>query len=83
MNASPLWRTVPALVLLVLAVPALTLAVDAPKGAPKNAKKAAPAPGLKFHVQQLHVDNNEGCAVADFNRDGKLDISAGAPAMLT
>ena len=34
--------------------------------------------GLKFHVQQLHLDNNEGCAIADFNKDGKLDISAGA-----
>jgi hypothetical protein len=37
---------------------------------------AKPA-GLKFRVQQLIVDNNEGCAVADFNKDGKLDVSAG------
>jgi hypothetical protein len=28
-------------------------------------------------VQQLHVDNNEGRAVADFDRDGHLDVSAG------
>ena len=28
-------------------------------------------------MQKLFGDNNEGCAVADFNRDGKLDISAG------
>jgi hypothetical protein len=34
--------------------------------------------GLKFRVQQLHLDNNEGCAVADFNKDGKTDISAAA-----
>lgn len=34
--------------------------------------------GLKFRVQQLHLDNNEGCAVADFNKDGKPDVSAGA-----
>ena len=32
---------------------------------------------LKFRVQQLRLDNNEGCAIADYNRDGKLDISAG------
>src|SRR5438105_10399523 len=50
------------------------LAGEAPKAA---AKKQAAAAGLKFRVQQLHVDNNEGCAVADFNRDGHLDISAG------
>lgn len=38
----------------------------------------APKPaGLKFRTQQLHIDNNEGCSVADFNNDGKLDISAG------
>ena len=35
------------------------------------------AAGLKFRVQQLHLDNNEGCAIEDFNKDGKLDISAG------
>lgn len=33
--------------------------------------------GLKFHAQQLTVDNNEGCAVADFDKDGHPDISAG------
>ena len=33
--------------------------------------------GLKFRVQKLHLDNNEGCAIADFNKDGKPDISAG------
>ncbi len=43
----------------------------APKG------PAAPKGALKFHVQQLAMDNNEGCAIADFNRDGKPDISAG------
>src|SRR3954463_734651 len=52
-------------------------AADTPK-APKAGKKNAPAaPVMKFRVQQLHVDNNEGCAIADFNRDGHLDISAG------
>jgi hypothetical protein len=45
--------------------------------APKAGKKAGGSTGLKFRVQQLHVDNNEGCDVADFDRDGHLDISAG------
>ena len=67
---------------LAVALPACALAADAAKAAPKaaapkNAKKAGSAPGVKFHVQQLHIDNNEGCAVADFDRDGRLDVSAG------
>lgn len=41
------------------------------------ADKTSRPTGLKFRVQQLHLDNNEGCAIADFNRDGKPDISAG------
>ncbi|MFM9032619.1 MAG: FG-GAP repeat domain-containing protein [Opitutaceae bacterium] len=66
------------LALALLHSPAALPAADAAK-APKGAgKKAGPAaPALRIRVQQLHVDNNEGCAVADFNRDGKPDISAG------
>ncbi|MFI4860593.1 MAG: FG-GAP repeat domain-containing protein [Phycisphaerales bacterium JB063] len=30
-----------------------------------------------FEVQLLGVDANEGCAVADFDNDGRLDVSAG------
>jgi hypothetical protein len=41
------------------------------------ANKPKPPAGLKFRVQQLILDNNEGCAIADFNKDGKPDISAG------
>jgi len=67
----------PRVLLLALVLPAFACAADAPKSAPKAAAKKAAAPALKFRVQQLHVDNNEGCAVADFNRDGKPDISAG------
>ena len=63
-----------ALLLVPVALPAAD-AAKAPKGAGKKAGPAAPA--LRIRVQQLHVDNNEGCAVADFNRDGKPDISAG------
>jgi len=44
---------------------------------PTPAKKPSAAAPLKFRTQQLRLDNNEGCAIADYNRDGKLDISAG------
>src|SRR5262245_49862998 len=61
MLLAPFFR---ALLLLTLA-PIPLLAADQPKkGA---AKKAAASAALKFRVQQLHLDNNEGCAVADFN----------------
>src|ERR1700709_2780904 len=49
------------------------LAADKPQ---PDAKKK-PSAGLKWHVQQLNLDNNEGCAVADFDKDGHLDVSAG------
>ena len=63
---------------LALPLPAASAADPAPKNPNKApAKKAAAAPLLKFRVQQLHVDNNEGCTVADFDRDGKPDVSAG------
>jgi hypothetical protein len=32
---------------------------------------------LEFRAQELHVDRNEGMAAADFDRDGKVDLSAG------
>jgi FG-GAP-like repeat len=44
---------------------------------PTPAIKSSAAAFLKFRAQQLRLDNNEGCAIADYNRDGKLDISAG------
>lgn len=52
---------------------ALAGAVAAQQG--KN--KPAGPPQLKWQVQQLHKDNNEGIAVGDVNGDGKLDVSAG------
>jgi hypothetical protein len=42
-----------------------------------DAPPKADAPWLKFRVQELHQDRNEGIAVADFNGNGKPDISAG------
>lgn len=32
---------------------------------------------LKWRVQQLHRDNNEGIAVGDIDGDGKLDVTSG------
>jgi hypothetical protein len=32
---------------------------------------------VKFEKQLLAVDANEGVAVADYDKDGKLDVSAG------
>jgi len=32
---------------------------------------------VRFEIKKLHEDLNEGCAIADFNRDGKPDVSAG------
>jgi len=32
---------------------------------------------IKFETQLLAVDANEGVAVADYDKDGKLDVSAG------
>ncbi len=52
-----------------------TAAADKPQITQRK-QPSAPA-GLTFRVQKLHLDNNEGCAVADFDKDGHLDISAG------
>ena len=60
----------PVLPLFVLAAFAATLAAQ------QKGKKPMPAT-LKWRVQQLHKDNNEGCAVGDINGDGKLDVTAG------
>ncbi len=37
----------------------------------------AQAQGLKFSKRCLMFDLNEGCAIADVNKDGKLDVIAG------
>ena len=43
-----------------------------------QAEDESAGPGwLKFRVQELHQDRNEGIAVADYTGNGSLDISAG------
>jgi hypothetical protein len=42
-----------------------------------NALAQTETPGVKFSKRCLMFDMNEGCAVADVNKDGKLDIIAG------
>ena len=44
---------------------------------PVPRKRKAPQK-LRFRMQQLHKDFNEGCAVGDINNDGHLDVTAGA-----
>ena len=41
------------------------------------AAEESPGAWLRFRVQELHQDRNEGIAVADFNGDGRPDVSAG------
>ena len=38
---------------------------------------AAKPKSLKWNIQRLTIDGNEGIDIADFNNDGKLDIIAG------
>jgi hypothetical protein len=42
-----------------------------------NALAQAEATGVKFSKRCLFLDMNEGCAVADVNKDGKPDVIAG------
>lgn len=46
-------------------------------GGDNAAVRDGKGPWLSFRVQRLHMDRNEGLAVADFNGNGQLDISAG------
>lgn len=58
-------------------IPAVLVALTVVTVVAQQKKKKPAPPKLKWRVQQLHKDNNEGCAVGDVNGDGKLDVTAG------
>ncbi|HAO72385.1 MAG TPA: hypothetical protein DCR06_07260, partial [Planctomycetaceae bacterium] len=68
-NAMLVWVSV---IVLCLAGPSVAQTPKnqtAPKKQPPPRKRKAPKK-LRFRVQQLHKDFNEGCAVGDINNDG-------------
>lgn len=68
-------RTAIALIAPVVLASVFGLAALAQQPKKKSAKPKPPK--VKFSVKQLYVDNNEGCAVGDINKDGQPDITAG------
>ncbi len=59
----------------LLPVLVLTAAAISLTAQQKGQKKDGPK--LKWRVQQLHKDNNEGLATGDINGDSKVDITSG------
>ena len=60
----------------IFAIIAVSLLV-APFSSGQQKGKEPGAKQLKWRIQQLHRDNNEGIAVGDIDGDGKLDITSG------
>src|SRR5690606_15751086 len=56
-------------------LPVLTLAAGLVF--PATPSEAQTPPQFEFVVKPLTVDLNEGCDIADFDGDGKLDVVAG------
>lgn len=68
MKMSSILRLTPVLFSLLVALLTIGLVSAQKKKQPKK---------LRWKVQQLQMDNAEGCAVGDINGDGKLDVIAG------
>ncbi len=60
--------------MVVLAATAFFFVAQSERGWGNSPSKKG---GLQFRTQRLVLDNNEGCAVADVNRDGQPDVIAG------
>lgn len=66
-------KTTPYLPLIV----SLSVAIGAGVVIAQQGGKKGAAAKLSWRVQPLHKDNNEGIAVGDIDKDGKLDVVAG------
>lgn len=72
-----LWR----FILLAAGVVAVGVGRDTPADEPGFLKSSSAAPAKRIRFARTHLDDvfrSEGCGVGDFDRDGKLDISAGS-----
>ena len=60
-----------------LLLPLILFSLFAVNASAQQGRTGKNAPKLKWRVQKLHQDNNEGIAVGDIDGDGKLDVTAG------
>lgn len=78
MSKRSFWLIVAILIGLTSVSQAQMMAPQMPRKGTDKPKQIPPAPMLKWEKKMLNDDLNEGIAVFDVNKDGKLDITAGA-----